>query len=356
MTDKYEIVQQDIISKIEQGIFVPDKPLPTELEMVDFYNVSRTTVRRAMKDLVLQGLLERIAGKGTFVKKQIKTSGDKAHQALYSIILPSHLPEQMKTIQGAQQYFSQHGCNLSIHFTERGKNEIEILKDVLASSSKGIIASLYTSHSKYIKHFFKMQNSNIPIVLLDRKIYGLTSNLITSDNFNGMYSIVNHLIKCGHKRIGYFSYNTLTSSCLIDRFRGYIQCLTDNNIPFDPSIVSIKVKRRSEFDSEIERICNSNTGTTAIACSMDELAIPVYEWAKRNNVSIPDELSVTGFDNMITTSSLIPSLTTIEQDFFQMGYSAAALAMELQSTGSEFKKEIYLPTKLVVKYSVKTLI
>ena len=67
MTDKYEIIQQDIISKIDQGFFVTDKPLPTELEMVDYYNVSRTTVRRAMKDLVSQGLLERIAGKGTFV-------------------------------------------------------------------------------------------------------------------------------------------------------------------------------------------------------------------------------------------------------------------------------------------------
>ncbi|MDD8048612.1 MAG: GntR family transcriptional regulator [Thomasclavelia sp.] len=73
MTKKYEIIKEDLINKISNGLYVPNKMLPSERELTDYYNVSRMTIRRALDELIQDGLLIRKSGSGVFISEEKKT-------------------------------------------------------------------------------------------------------------------------------------------------------------------------------------------------------------------------------------------------------------------------------------------
>ncbi|WP_227656362.1 GntR family transcriptional regulator [Enterococcus avium] len=66
----YFQVKEDIEKKIKEEVYIEGEALPSEIALIDQYNVSRTTIRQAVEQLVNDGLLERRRGKGTFVKKE----------------------------------------------------------------------------------------------------------------------------------------------------------------------------------------------------------------------------------------------------------------------------------------------
>jgi GntR family transcriptional regulator len=85
----YYQLKKLIVEEIEAGDYAIDNPIPTEFELSDMYNISRTTVRQAILELVREGKLYRVKSKGTFVAKP-KISQDFANNRMYSFIAPTH--------------------------------------------------------------------------------------------------------------------------------------------------------------------------------------------------------------------------------------------------------------------------
>ncbi|MCL2604084.1 MAG: GGDEF domain-containing protein [Defluviitaleaceae bacterium] len=176
-------------------------------------------------------------------------------------------------------------------------------------------------HKKFNAYVAKIP-AELPVVSVSLAIPGTTSVLV--DNISGMYAAVDHLIKNHGKKHIAFVKGPDGHGEAEDRLEGYKRALEANGLPFDPRYV---------FPGQFSQWCGSsavsemfdNRGLTvgAVANSNDQNAIGVLNELKARNILVPTTVSVTGFDDDPAAEVYIPSLSTVRQDFYEIGHVSA---------------------------------
>lgn len=352
MAKRYEVVLNDILDKISQGVYKSGDKLPTESSMLTYYNVSRITVQKAMNILVSRGLLERTPGRGTFVKDLSKTHITGGHNNFYAIITPFQEPETLKIIKSAQDVMSENGQYLTVHITDyKSDDERSIINKLIEDGVSGII--VYAMFSDVNQGYYaSVARSHLPLVFIDKSVNGLTANLVLSDNQDGAYQATEYLIKNGHRQIAYISYSFTWGTSLKERVQGFKQCMTDHHIPVIEDAIAVDMYDKNAVSSRLDAIMEKHPDITAIQCGNDHIAKYAYRWAHSRGKRIPEDISIVGFDNDSFTSSMNPPMTTISQDFSLIGKEAAQLILDVSRNGSKLKQIIYTPVKLVERNSV----
>ncbi len=164
------------------------------------------------------------------------------------------------------------------------------------------------------------------------------------DNIGGICKIVEHLLSLGHKRLGYISHD-YQASFFDERLSGFILGLTKAGISFNKEYVL----RYDEFHpkSYLSSLYKwIDDGITAIVCANDSVAKDVYRWCTDNRVSVPNDISIAGFDNDPVPLGM-PELTTIEVNFNQMG--SFALEMLINRLDDPTRP----PAKMIVDCKLK---
>lgn len=218
---------------------------------------------------------------------------------------------------GSNNDYSVILCNTDNN-PEKEKKYIDVL---IQENVDGII---FISCGEEINHFRKIRNNKIPLIIVDRIINDMNVDMILLDNHMGGILATNHLINLGHRKIAFISgsYQSLERS---RRFSGYKQALKNAEIEFDEALV---FHGNYQINSGIEiakKIVDLNPMPTAIFASNDLMAIGAMNTLKDLGVKIPEEISIVGFDNILSASTTTPSLTTINQPKRKM----AAKAIEL---------------------------
>ncbi|MEG1887242.1 MAG: substrate-binding domain-containing protein, partial [Oscillospiraceae bacterium] len=258
-------------------------------------------------------------------------------------------------IQGAQKVMSENNQYLTVHFTQYNENnEPEVIDQLIEKGTNGIIVYAWQSNSN-VEYYTKLQKSGFPIVFIDKSINSLTSNLVLSDNYEGCYQGVEHLIKKGHKKIMFLSFSFCWGSSLEDRFKGYRQCLQDYGIEFDEEIAIVDVADELCVNEVLNNTLAKRKDVTACMCASDWMAYKLYGWCHDNKLKIPRDISICGFDNNSYSATLYPGLTTIAQDFEAIGTEAANLVLELNESTVKRKKIVVIPTTLVSRDSVNEI-
>lgn len=355
MPKRYEVVLNDILDKISKGVYKSGDKLPTESSMLTYYNVSRITVQKAMNILVSRGLLERTPGRGTFVKDLSKTHIAGNANNFYAIITPFQAPETLKIIKSAQDVMSENGQYLTVHITDyKADDEKTIINKLIEDGVSGII--VYATFSDVNQGYYaRIARSHLPLVFIDKSVYGLTANLVLSDNRDGAYQATQYLIDKGHRNIAYISYSFTWGASLMERMQGFRQCLEDHDIPVIEEAVAVDMYDKNTVATRLDAIMEKHPEITAIQCGNDHIAKYAYRWAHSRGLRIPEDISIVGFDNDSFTSSLNPPITTISQDFNLIGKEAAQLILDVSRDGSKLKQIIYTPVQLVERDSVKDL-
>jgi LacI family xylobiose transport system transcriptional regulator len=200
------------------------------------------------------------------------------------------------------------------------------------------------------QHSDQLAASGIPLVAIDPIGELFATPAVGSNNWSGALSATRHLLDLGHRRIGVLTgpVRDLSARARLDGFRA---ALDHAGIPVDDSL-----EQRGLFTFEDGRelglkLLALRQRPTAIVCGDDLQALGVYEAARRVGVRIPDDLSVVGFDDVDQAAWAAPPLTTVRQQFAQMGATAAGLALSL-AAGQEPTQDRYeLDTTLVVRAS-----
>jgi DNA-binding LacI/PurR family transcriptional regulator len=135
-----------------------------------------------------------------------------------------------------------------------------------------------------------------------------------------------HLISLGHKRIGFVAGPKTHVSAKL-RLDGYKDALTAHDIPFDPQLVA-----PGEFTLETGRdgaaaLLSKDDRPTAIFASNDETAAGVMVAVKEAGLSVPEDVSVCGFDDTYAAKFVWPPLTTVHQPIFDMAHATAGLLL-----------------------------
>lgn len=197
-------------------------------------------------------------------------------------------------------------------------------------------------------------SSEIPCVLIDIKLEGPQVHYITSDNYNGSLHAVEHLIHHNHRHIALINGHVQADVSLL-RYKGYEDALKAYNIPLNTSII-----KNGNFSEDggyacAKDIITNNPEVTAIFCISDLMALGALKAIKELGKKVPEDISLIGFDNISTTEYCNPPLTTVHQQKYEIGSKAATLLIQLLE-GKDTPPSVVLPTQLIVRESVATLI
>lgn len=194
-----------------------------------------------------------------------------------------------------------------------------------------------------------------PIVFIDSAIENENIMNVSIDDENAAFLATSHLIEKGHKNIGIVTYDVNIGGISTKRYKGYLRALKEHNIEFNPNnFFEVKLESGTFADISSNLLKNKNQ-ISALFVTADILAIEVINFLMSNNVNVPNDISVMGFDNLYISEFITPKLTTINQDIIQKGIAAANLLINCIEKNPIEHNQIVLPTCLVERDSVKDL-
>ncbi len=173
------------------------------------------------------------------------------------------------------------------------------------------------------------QTSHTPAVLYDNQILSNSSiAYVGVDNSEGMDLAVAHLKKMGHRKIGYLS-GALGSHILQVRHRAFFQAMHHNGIDVDSSYAGSSYYLTVCMEKHLPRLLDM--GCTAVICSQDTIANAALMQCEQLGYSVPNDVSIIGFDDLPICPYTSPPLTTIRQDRTEIGKCAYYAASSLMS-------------------------
>ncbi len=197
--------------------------------------------------------------------------------------------------------------------------------------------------------------SSAPIVAVDHNVQSSTLPTVDADNLSGAVTATEHLIRLGHRRIGFLAGRPDLESARL-REQGYRQALEAAGIPFDPNLVRVGSYQPEAAREAARDLLASEPQPTAIFAANDASAIETIAVAKALGLTVPGDLSVVGFDNVPESALCEPPLTTVEQPIQRMGEEAVRLLLALIDDPTGPPAQVVLPTRLVERASCRALV
>lgn len=371
-TPLYSQIRTYINDQIQQLNWKPGDQLPSENELAAQFNVSRITVKTALSELIEEGIIFRVQGKGTFVSTD--PSGEpkiyeskletNATQKLVAFLIPRMSNTfTLKLLDGVEAELAKQGYRVVFCKTHDSQSlEKKILLEMIEMGVRGVIIYPVDGVS-YNEEILRMKLNNYPFVVVDRYFRGIDTNSVCTDNFEGARMATDTLISLGHSRIGFLSSQSAGTTSIEDRLSGYERALADRNIPIEHRL------RLADFDVEqlniiledgipdekavrdIQAFLQSNPDLTALFAINPAIGLTAIAAAKGIGLEIPNDLSIIFFDNYeMSGVSAIPP-TCIAQEEREIGHEAARLLLSIMENPDQEPRRILLPPKLILRKS-----
>jgi LacI family transcriptional regulator len=202
----------------------------------------------------------------------------------------------------------------------------------------------------------QVEKYNLPIAFVDFFPSSNEYSVVLIDNISGGLEATKFLIKQNHKYIGFVA-GDIDHPSIYDRFRGYKMAMDHAGLNYSDLNFSIdeNYTARENGYSACKKLIENNNSITAIFACNDAMAIGVMQYLKEKGISIPDEISVIGFDDVEADLSLDPPLSTVRVPKYEMGIEVMKLMAEMLKDKDATKKKILVPVELIDRGSVVNL-
>ena len=210
------------------------------------------------------------------------------------------------------------------------EEEASLIPPNILSNNKitGLI-SLGQLRPEYVDMLMKKTNN---LVLLDYYIPGINVDCVISNGISGAYRITKHLIENGHKNIGFIGTRLATSS-IFDRFTGYSRAMLEHDYPIREEWV---INDRKNDNMNFGEMDFPSEMPTAFVCNCDETAFAAIRKLQSMGYSVPDDISIAGYDNFLISEMSEPQITTISVDAKEI--ADAAVSMLFDKMNNPYKK------------------
>ena len=257
-------------------------------------------------------------------------------------------------VRAIEDVAEQNGYNLILCNTdENQEKETRYLKVLQSKKVDGLIIACTGEKSPYLK---KLIRAGLSVILIDRKLKGFHATQVIIDNEFGAYEAAKHLINLGHKRIGVINGHPRTTPGE-ERFKGYKRALAENNISLDPTLVKYGDFRMEKAREGCQELLKVKNPPTAIFVANNVMVMGTYQVLKENNIKIPEEIAVVGFDDPEWASLMEPPLTTVRQPSHSIGTMACQALLQRIRKDERRRlsdEEIVLRPKLIIRKSCGT--
>lgn len=352
----YKQVYEDIKRKIQSGTYPKDSLLPSEREIGEIYQVDRTTVRRALQILAAQGWVEKKAGKGTVVTLKDTSFGlspaePSAPKRPIAFFLPKGHDNNSRI---TQPFYASLFYNAERECQRRGYSlvysTLDETDDFDSLTLNGAYAGIFFVSNVAASHIARAVKLRMPAVLINSYDEKLPS--ILSDNFSGTYQACTHLIQQGHKSIavlnGDASYITN-----MERLRGCRSALKECglNLKAEYSLGGNSWEFEAGFEAVSQMLKTASKLPTALVAFNDRLALGAIQAFQQAGLSVPGDVSVTGYDNSDQAKYSVPKITTVETHVELMAKISARILFQLIDDYEDCPVKILTPAELVVRES-----
>ena len=340
----YQIIMDDFIQKIESGVYPSGTQLPGEKEIADLYNVSRITSKRALNELEKLNYITRIQGKGSFVM-ETNVNGLKHTQILF--ILPFANSESFGNYtSGILKKLDALEINLHI------RDSTNLTPEFMANIHKEYVGVLYYPQNaeEALELGASLVYQDIACVLLDKAYPGLPFSSVISNNIDGAYNSTKHLIENGAQNLKFVANEHLSRvPSIMERFLGFVKAKKSVNYEYSYHKDVLILDQNTDTKLFLQSLHDAQVD--GIVCENDLLAIRLITAMNQMNLYIP----IVGFDDVQASSLITPALTTVGQNFEQIGMRAVQILVEEILNPDAPKQKIAIDTELIVRDSSNRL-
>lgn len=241
-----------------------------------------------------------------------------------------------------------HGYSVMFFDTNLdSKVEKQAIRLLRSKQVDGIILSFDQANKDELE---RLKAERVPVVQIYRKSATSAISTIAIDNVGSGYAATKYLLELGHRRIGHITTGQESQSGH-ERLEGYRRALEEAGIPYDEELVQVGSNDATAGTACMRNLLELGHRPSAVFAGHDVMAIGAYEAVYDAGLSIPEDVSFVGHDNIEMTRLVRPKLTTIDTHKDRIGQAGVDLLMEEILAGSPLNKEVVYPTELIVRES-----
>ena len=353
---KYRQILDRLAKDIAAGKYAPGQKFPSEAALVRLFGASRITVGRAVRELKELGLVQRIAGSGTYVRNR---AGDGA--PLFGLLIPDLGETEIfePICQGMANAPEASECGLLWGRTDaagatKEEQAWSLCQQFIERRVTGVFfapleitASRRDANDAVVKALDKAQ---IPVVLLDRCIFPFPQrshyDLVGINNRRAGYLATEHLVRQSCRRILFIADVSITST-VEARMVGFREALLANGLPVDRRLVQ---SLPSVENSALQKMLNKFR-PEGFVCVNDRTAGRLMQSLLALGHRIPQDFKIVGIDDVENAKLLPVPLTTIRQPCREIGHAAMAAMFERIKHPDMMPRDILLDGELVIRSS-----
>jgi len=335
-TVKWKEIYKDLKEEIENGRYRRGDRFLRIKDICEKFEVSDITARRVLYELERENFIVQKQKVGAIIKSLKE-----------EIYVFSPYGWNVKKLLGLE-YIRSEILKGIIEESIKENLEVKFISEryLERNFNKNIFLILYHTLIPTIeKKLISVKNPNILFLHTSSKFDNV--HTIRHDLYKGSYIVIEYLINKGYKKIGFIS-GFLNNEWFLPRFEGYISAIRGNKIKFDMKYIKeTNGEKEVEDIKAFEELMDLPEPPDAIFCANDRRAIHILEYCNKNNIKVPEEIAICGFDNIPEAELTIPPLTTVNTKFKEIGEEGVKLAIRLYEERIEEIQDIVIEPELI---------
>jgi LacI family transcriptional regulator len=319
--------------------------------------VSRSTVSRVINDHpnvkpeVRERILKIIAETGyhpdpaarSLAGRRTGVIGLVVPRAVQLLFTDPYIP---RLLQGITQACNAHDYTLSLFLLHTLEEEAKLYPRFLRTQLfDGVIIQAAQIGDPLIN---QMIEHEVPFVMIGRPADAPSASFVNPDNVVGAYTAVSHLIQLGYQRIATIT-GPLNTTAGLDRRQGYLNALKDRGRGRDENLIAEGDFTETSGYIAMQRLLPHKPD--AIFVASDTMAFGALRALRQVGLSVPGDVAVVGFDDLMTSATSDPPLTTIRQPILRVGTQVVETLIDILNNGLEPPRRIVMPTEFVIRVS-----
>jgi GntR family transcriptional regulator, arabinose operon transcriptional repressor len=355
---KYQQVFESLSKDLLSGKYQPGQKFPSEAALVQQFGTSRITIGRAVRELTQRGMVERVAGSGTYVRHSRATENGFVFGLLIPDLGQTEIFEPICRGIATAPQASQHAL-LWGHTTPGEptpeEQALQLCDQYIGRRVSGVFfAPIETGvavQQTNLTIVSRLEEAHIPIVLLDRCVMPYPSrvahDLVGIDNRRAGYMAAEHLLKLGTKRISMVAHSG-GAPTVEARIAGFREAVLARRATMD----ECPVCRLDAIDEASVRVLLANSADgEGFVCANDRTAGRLMQAVLGLGYRIPDDIRIVGIDDVEYASLLPVPLTTVHQPCREIGEAAMAAMLDRVARPKMYVRDVLVECHMVIRAS-----
>jgi LacI family transcriptional regulator len=335
--------QHQIVQLIEQS---NDRRMLSTHELARRFGVSEMTIRRDLQLLAEEGLLRRQHGGVSLLPHRQGQLRKEIGIILVSATGKYSDPFFSAILEGADYRLQELGYHISYINTRSAIRTAAQARDLLRSNPVDGIILVGNVEGEGIEYL----RNNVRAIIKTVESHLPELDSVSFDGYGGIRQMVDHLVRLGYRRLGFITGSN------DPRARGFIDGVQAHGLPDDDELRVLVQFGLDGWTPDLGHIGTAqlmqlSRHPDAIVCASDRIAIGAVQWLHQHDFHVPNQVAVTGFDNITESAFTVPPLTTVHVHKQLMGKLVAERAVRRIENEEEIPLFIQTPTYLVIRQS-----